>query len=114
MDAEVWLAIGYSAFLLAVAEGLKLLARRTARRSRAPSVEREAPWPYGDAARFHYGLSRVVLLLSGFILSVMLLRHYGTYQMIPLGGALLVVALAGFGSRWSGPVPGRERDLPPG
>lgn len=154
MHAEVFLAAGYAAFLLCVAGGLDLLARRSHARSERyrtagftyhpthdawicpedqvltrsetdhelrlvryrgrPQIcnhcpvkkdctdsddGREVvrpvdPWPHSEAGRFHRGISVVLALVAGLILSAETLRNHAPLELAVLGAALVVVVVA--------------------
>jgi hypothetical protein len=154
LDVEVFLAAGYAAFLLGVALGVDLMARRSHARSEryrtagftyhpthdawicpeeqvltrsetnhdrrlvryrgrpqicnhCPSkpdctdsdegrevVRPMDPWPHSEAGRFHRGISLCVALVAGLILTVETLRNHSPLELLVLGAALVVVALA--------------------
>jgi hypothetical protein len=154
VHVEVILAAGYAAFLLCVAGGLDLLARRSHVRSEryrtagftyhpthdawicpeeqvltrsetdqelrlvryrgrpqicnhCPAktdctdseegrevVRAMDPWPHSEAGRFHRGISVVLALVAGLILAAETLRNHAPLELVVLGAALVVVALA--------------------
>ncbi|MBA2714959.1 MAG: transposase [Rubrobacteraceae bacterium] len=51
------------------------------------------PWPHSEAGRFHRGISLVVALIAGLILSAETLRNHAPLELAVLGAALVVVAL---------------------
>lgn len=110
---EVWLAVGYAAFLVLSSIGLEWLSRRTAegrgrlgfrspregKEARSP----EASWPQSDAARFERGLSLVLRVLALFLLAVVVAR-YGFAWPASMGvlcvAALIVKQSGRFKSGW--------------
>ncbi len=154
MHVEVFLAAGYAVFLLCVAGGLDLLARRSHARSEryrtagftyhpthdawicpedqvltrsetdhelrlvryrgrpqicnhCPAkidctdsdegrevVRAMDPWPHSEAGRFHRSISVVLALVAGLILAAETLRNHAPLELVVLGAALVVVALA--------------------
>lgn len=57
--------------------------------------ELASPCPHWEAARFHHGISGLLVLLAGFILIVTAVRHYHGIALIPLGGTLAIVGIVG-------------------
>jgi len=51
------------------------------------------PWPHSEAGRFHRGISLVVALIAGLILTAETLRNHAPPELAVLGAALAVVAL---------------------
>src|SRR5215218_1420321 len=51
------------------------------------------PWPHSEAGRFHRGISLVVALIAGLILTAETLRNHAPLELAVLGAALVVVAL---------------------
>jgi hypothetical protein len=52
------------------------------------------PWPHSEAGRFHRGISLCVALVAGLILAAETLRNHAPLELVVLGAALVVVALA--------------------
>jgi hypothetical protein len=52
------------------------------------------PWPHSEAGRFHRGISLCVALVAGLILAAETLRNHAPLELLVLGAALVVVALA--------------------
>jgi len=52
------------------------------------------PWPHSEAGRFHRGISVVLALVAGLILAAETLRNHAPLELVVLGAALVVVALA--------------------
>ena len=82
--AEVLFTSGYALFLLGVARGLVAMGRR----ARA----RDDSWPRSELARFHLGLSTVLVLLSGLLVGACALRHSEGLELGLLGGVSLAIA----------------------
>ncbi len=51
------------------------------------------PWPHSEAGRFHRGISLVVALIAGLILSAEALRNHAPLELAILGAGLVVVAM---------------------
>ena len=84
VHAEVLWACGYALFLLAVAWGLLAMGRRV----RAE----DDTWPRSDAARFHHGLSLLLVLLAGLLVGACAVRHPEDLELGLLGLVSLMVA----------------------
>ena len=82
LHAEVLCACGYALFLLAVARGLLAMGRR----ARAE----DDSWPRSDVARFHHGLSTLLVLLAGLLVGACAVRHPEGREL----GCLALVSLA--------------------
>lgn len=82
--AEVLWACGYALFLLAVARGMVAMGRR----ARA----QDDSWPRTDVARFHHGLSTLLVLLAGLLVGACAVRHPEGQELGLLGVVSLVVA----------------------
>jgi Transposase DDE domain len=52
------------------------------------------PWPHSEAGRFHRGISLAVALVAVLILAAEALRNHAPLELVVLGAALVVVALA--------------------
>lgn len=52
-----------------------------------------ATWPHSEVARFHRGLSLLLLLLAGLVLAVAGLRHLGEAGLGVLAGPMMLVLL---------------------
>jgi cytochrome b561 len=81
---EVLFASGYALFLLAVARGLVALAQR--------ARSGEAAWPRSTRARFHQGLSTVLVLLAGLLVGACAVRHPEGLELALLGVVSLAIA----------------------
>lgn len=53
------------------------------------------PWPYSDAGRFHRGIACFVAALGVIMPLAMLIGHHTPIDVLMLGGAALVVVIAG-------------------
>ncbi|WP_375771658.1 hypothetical protein NR798_12415 [Archangium gephyra] len=84
VHAEVLWACGYALFLLAVARGMMAMGRK----ARAE----DDSWPRTDVARFHHGLSTLLVLLSGLLVGACAVRHPEGLELGLLGGVSLTVA----------------------
>ncbi len=84
LHAEVLFASGYALFLLGVARGLVAMGRR----ARAG----DDTWPRTDVARFHQGLSMVLILLAGLLVGACAVRHPEGLELGLLGGVSLAIA----------------------
>jgi hypothetical protein len=84
LHAEVLWASGYALFLLAVARGLLAMGRR----ARAE----DDSWPRSDVARFHQGLSTLLVLLAGLLVGACAVRHPEGIELGCLGLVSLAVA----------------------
>jgi hypothetical protein len=84
LHAEVLFTSGYALFLLGVARGLVAMGRR----ARA----RDDSWPRSELARFHQGLSTLLVLLSGLLVGACALRHSEGLELGLLGGVSLAIA----------------------
>jgi len=51
------------------------------------------PWPHSEAGHFHRGISLIVALIAGLILSAEALRNHAPLELTILGAGLLVVAM---------------------
>ncbi|WPB74686.1 hypothetical protein KYC5002_37455 [Archangium violaceum] len=84
IHAEVLWGCGYALFLLAVARGLGAMGRK----ARAE----DDSWPRTDVARFHHGLSTLLVLLAGLLVGACAVRHPEGLELGLLGAVSLVVA----------------------
>ncbi|HEX8437078.1 hypothetical protein [Archangium sp.] len=84
LHVEVLFASGYALFLLAVARGLVAMGRR----ARAG----DDTWPRTDVARFHQGLSTVLILLAGLLVGACAVRHPEGLELGLLGVVSLAIA----------------------
>jgi hypothetical protein len=119
VHAEVWLGSGYVVLLVLSALGFEWLARRTQRiREASPvsgllphnhssnskgtepddgreTIRFQAAWPHAEVARFHRGLSLLVLLVAGLVIAVVGVRHPTSLELGILGGLMVIVLTAG-------------------
>lgn len=84
VHAEVLWICGYALFLLAVARGLVAMGRRVR--------EKDDTWPRTDAARFHQGLSTLLVLLAGLLVGACAVQHPEGLELGLLGLVSLMVA----------------------
>jgi cytochrome b561 len=83
VHAEVLWACGYALFLLAVARGLVAMRRR---------VRAKDDMPRTDAARFHHGLSLLLVLVAGLLVGACAVQHPEGLELGLLGLVSLTVA----------------------
>jgi hypothetical protein len=94
----------YVGFLILVAkllqwDGLRI-QRKAGEPASSPRIDGSEPddpsWLHWHAGDFRFGLSRILLVLAGYILAVTLYRHHNPYELIPLvflGLVIVVLAL---------------------
>jgi hypothetical protein len=83
---EVWLALGYAAFLGAAAFATHRRARRTLAAARGN-------WPLGEAALIPEAVAALLAGVAAFVLLVTFARHPELPDVIFSGGGLVVLAL---------------------
>ena len=64
-------------------------------------VRHRAAWPHSEVARFHRGLSLLLLLMAGSVLAVVGARHFSDVELGVLGGPVVLVLAA---ARWLWPA----------
>lgn len=83
VHAEVLWACGYALFLLAVARGLGVMRRR---------IRAKDDMPRTEAARFHHGLSLLLVLVAGLLVGACAVQHPEGVELGLLGLVSLTVA----------------------